>query len=78
VHVRVVVPDPPVTELGVLQVIPVGEALTVNVTVPENPFSGAIVMVVSQPFPTVHWVVVAVEGAIVKSGAGTVTVMVTS
>jgi hypothetical protein len=77
VHVRVVVPDPPFTELTVLQASPVEDA-TVKVTVPENPFCAAIVMVVPQPFPTVHCVVVAVEGAIVKSGAGTVTVMVTS
>jgi hypothetical protein len=70
------VPEP-VNGEGVAQVKPKGvDVDTVKLTRPENPFREAMVIVVGQLVLIVHGTVVAPDGAIVKSGVGTVTVMV--
>ena len=50
--------------------------VAVNVKVPVKPFRGVIVIVAVQLFPTAHWTVVG-AAEMLKSGAGTVTVIVT-
>ena len=45
--------------------------------VPDKPFRGVTVIGVLQGFGNTHWTVVADEGEMSKSGAGTVTVIVT-
>lgn len=77
VQLRVLVPEPPVIELGVsVQVSPVlGEIVEVSATVPVNPLSGSMSMLVVPATPGVVLIVVGLAN-IWKSTTWTLTVAV--
>ena len=78
VHVRgVCVSAGRVIERSGLQAKPRAGGIAVKDTVPVKPFRGKIVIVVEQAFPVTHGTAVRVDGEMSKSGAGTVTVIVT-
>ena len=78
VHARVVcVSAGRVIERSGLQAKPRAGGIAVKDTVPVKPFRDKIVIVVEQAFPVTHGTEVGVDGEMSKSGAGTVTAIVT-